>query len=240
MSGSLAARVLTTVSGGPLTIGISPTAGANSRSKGVRVVVVASSPMSRDLLSRAFLGEPEIDIVGVTAPEGVIRNLTSARAEVIVWDALQRKSLSALALVAEVVGSRTVLIADVWDEQLISQLASVRVAGLASLDSDFKTLVEAVHSVANGQCSYSPDVTPALMKYLRRDLEGHEREVALTDRERDVARLLGEGATNKAIASELHLAIHTVKNHVHALLTKLNVRNRAEAAVAIRTRHIVT
>ncbi|MDA5092813.1 response regulator transcription factor [Aliiroseovarius sp. KMU-50] len=53
----------------------------------------------------------------------------------------------------------------------------------------------------------------------------------LTDREREVLALVSEGKPNKTIASELDLSEHTIKLHIHHVITKLGVRNRTEAAI---------
>jgi len=54
--------------------------------------------------------------------------------------------------------------------------------------------------------------------------------VRLTNRERQVVGLLGEGLSNKEIATRLHIAVHTVKSHVHNVLEKLALRSRLEVA----------
>jgi len=54
--------------------------------------------------------------------------------------------------------------------------------------------------------------------------------VRLTNRERQVVDLLGEGLSNKEIATRLHIAVHTVKSHVHNVLEKLALRSRLEVA----------
>jgi DNA-binding NarL/FixJ family response regulator len=57
----------------------------------------------------------------------------------------------------------------------------------------------------------------------------------LTERERQVIDLIGEGLSNKAIAARLHVAIHTVKSHVHNVLEKLALRTRLEVAAFTRS-----
>ena len=58
----------------------------------------------------------------------------------------------------------------------------------------------------------------------------------LTRREREIVRLIGDGLTNKQIASALHIELATVKNHVHNILEKLRVGNRTEAVNVARAR----
>ena len=55
--------------------------------------------------------------------------------------------------------------------------------------------------------------------------------LALTNREREVLRLLVDGATNRAIAGKLSVSIETVKSHVHHIMQKLQVKDRTQAAV---------
>jgi DNA-binding NarL/FixJ family response regulator len=62
---------------------------------------------------------------------------------------------------------------------------------------------------------------------------GWRRPVArLTRREREVASLIANGLANKEIARRLHIATHTVKSHVHSILTKLALRTRLQLAAA--------
>jgi DNA-binding NarL/FixJ family response regulator len=61
------------------------------------------------------------------------------------------------------------------------------------------------------------------------------KELVLTAREAQILRMLELGRSNRDIAAQLAIAVHTVKNHVHSLLTKLGVSSRAEAAALSRT-----
>jgi two-component system response regulator DevR len=95
-------------------------------------------------------------------------------------------------------------------------------------------LVSAVRTVAAGQSLLDPSATARLMARLR---QGQEPEPApdalpgLTDREREILALIGEGLTNRQIGQRLFLAEKTVKNHISRLLAKLGVERRIQAAV---------
>ncbi|MFC8711986.1 response regulator [Streptomyces sp. NPDC057197] len=93
-------------------------------------------------------------------------------------------------------------------------------------------LVSAVRTVARGQSLLDPSATARLMARLR----GGPREEpdalpGLTDREREILALIGEGLTNRQIGQRLYLAEKTVKNHISRLLAKLGVERRVQAAV---------
>ncbi|WAX76466.1 response regulator [Streptomyces sp. KMM 9044] len=95
-------------------------------------------------------------------------------------------------------------------------------------------LVTAVRTVASGQSLLDPSATTRLMARLRQEKEPEkEQEVlpGLTEREREILALIGEGLTNRQIGQRLYLAEKTVKNHISRLLAKLGVERRIQAAV---------
>ncbi|MDT3725881.1 response regulator transcription factor [Streptomyces sp. DSM 41972] len=96
-------------------------------------------------------------------------------------------------------------------------------------------LVEAVRTVAGGQSLLDPSATTKLMERLRGGprKEQEEQDVlpGLTEREREILELIGEGLTNRQIGRRLYLAEKTVKNHISRLLAKLGVERRIQAAV---------
>jgi DNA-binding NarL/FixJ family response regulator len=90
-----------------------------------------------------------------------------------------------------------------------------------------------VRTVARGQSLLDPSATTRLMARLRGGQEKQEPEAlpGLTDREREILALIGEGLTNRQIGRRLYLAEKTVKNHISRLLAKLGVERRVQAAV---------
>jgi DNA-binding NarL/FixJ family response regulator len=93
-------------------------------------------------------------------------------------------------------------------------------------------LVSAVRTVASGQSMLDPGATTRLMARLRGDAAPRTSELPqLTDREREILALIGEGLTNRQIGQRLYLAEKTVKNHISRLLAKLGVERRVQAAV---------
>ncbi len=106
--------------------------------------------------------------------------------------------------------------------------------GFLLADASFLDLLDTVESVALGDFPCSPGVVTlawhrvaALAEEERRqqDLQG----VVLTRREKEILELIAEGLRNKEIAARLHLSLATVKNHVHRILGKLEVKGRHQA-----------
>jgi len=94
-------------------------------------------------------------------------------------------------------------------------------------------LVDAIRQVAAGQSLLDPSLTQKVLERLRRGSEEDERLAALSDQERRILELIGEGMTNRQIGEHMHLAEKTVKNYVSSLLAKLGMERRTQAAAFV-------
>jgi DNA-binding NarL/FixJ family response regulator len=108
-------------------------------------------------------------------------------------------------------------------------------AGFVLKDASAEDLIAAVRAVAAGAAWFDPAVAPRVLEDYRRRVAPIGREAArlehLTERERDVLRLMARGATNQEIAATLYVAEATVKTHVGSIFGKLGVRDRPAAIV---------
>ncbi|MEO3789553.1 response regulator transcription factor [Nonomuraea sp. B10E15] len=91
-------------------------------------------------------------------------------------------------------------------------------------------LVGAVRTVASGQSLLDPQTTAAMLQRLREQAARKDPLAELTEQERHILDLIGEGLTNRQIGERLFLAEKTVKNYVSNLLSKLNMQRRTQAA----------
>ena len=95
-------------------------------------------------------------------------------------------------------------------------------------------LIEAVHSAMKGGLTLHDEVAAKVMpRLLQKDkiAEKPLPSIELTDRETLITKLVGEGKTNKEIASELYLSVGTVKNHITNILQKIGLRDRTQLAI---------
>ena len=91
-------------------------------------------------------------------------------------------------------------------------------------------LLENLRTVAAGRSLLDPSVTSRVLQRLREGNEREERLGKLTEQERKILELIGQGLTNRQIAEEIHLAEKTVKNYVSNMLAKLGMERRTQAA----------
>jgi two-component system, NarL family, response regulator DevR len=120
------------------------------------------------------------------------------------------------------------------DEEALLDSIMAGASGYVLKQIQGSDLVSAVRTVAAGQSLLDPSATTRLMARLRQSQEPEPEPEALpglTDREREILALIGEGLTNRQIGRRLFLAEKTVKNHISRLLAKLGVERRIQAAV---------
>jgi DNA-binding NarL/FixJ family response regulator len=124
------------------------------------------------------------------------------------------------------------------DEQVMSALRA-GAAGFLVKDTPPAEIISAVRVVASGDAIVSPSVTRTLLSHLGdaqasdRRRAAAQRLGALTEREREVAAVIGSGASNAEVAAALFMSEATVKAHVSRLLTKLDVTNRVQIAIMV-------
>jgi two-component system, NarL family, response regulator LiaR len=187
--------------------------------EGLRVVLNASPTIS--VIGLAFDGQQALEQVERLQPDLVLMDL-----QMPVMNGVQATRTLGMRFPALPVLVLTTYDNDEW------VLDAVRAGARGYLLKDISRdeLVAAIEGVVAGQAPLDPAVAPRLLAFVR-DGPAPTRELLaqLTPREQDVLRLLAHGLTNAAIADRLHLAEGTVRNHVSAILGKLQVDDRAQA-----------
>jgi DNA-binding NarL/FixJ family response regulator len=117
------------------------------------------------------------------------------------------------------------------DDEALFQAIMAGAAGYVLKQIRASDLVDAVRRVAAGQSLLDPAVTARVLDRLRRGPDEDELIARLSPQERQVLVLLADGCTNRQIADQLNLAEKTIKNYVTAVLSKMGMARRTEAAV---------
>lgn len=122
-------------------------------------------------------------------------------------------------------------------ESEIVSCAEAGVAGLHMRTESFDHLLTLTRSSGDGRAQCSPEVSSILLRRVYAFAAQANPDATtdvLTRREIEILELIEQGLTNQQIASRLSLTLHTIKNHVHNLLSKLGVASRAEAVTVFR------
>lgn len=121
------------------------------------------------------------------------------------------------------------------DEEALFNAVMAGASGYVLKQIKGTDLVSAIRTVASGQSLLDPRSTQRMLDRLRRDADRADPLSGLTDHERRILELIGEGLTNRQIGERLYLAEKTVKNHVSTVFAKLGMQRRTQvAALAAR------
>lgn len=141
-------------------------------------------------------------------------------------------------LLSKLPALRCLILTSFEDDQAMLDAILAGASGYVVKDIKGLDLTRAVHDVGSGKSLLDNRAAAALMAKLRTDAADKNGPFEeLTDQERVLLGLLGEGLTNRQIAARMFLAEKTVKNYVSRLLSKLGVERRTQAAILVTKMH---
>ena len=205
----------------------------------IRVAIASGIRLYCEGLAETLGRSGPLEIVGTAHDLGALADLVRrAQPDVLVIDVGLPNSLRVVrSLVSAHPRLKVVGLAVSQNEDEVIACAEAGISGYVPPDASLTDLVDSVASVMRGELNCPPRISQGLLQRVRSlawERPASDVGQRLTRRELEVARLLEAGLTNKEIAAELRIGLSTVKNHVHAILDKLGVKRRGEAAARIR------
>ena len=203
----------------------------------VRVLLVDDQELVRSGLTRILRRRDGFEVVGECADgDEVPAALAAHEPDVVVMD-LRMPRVDGIAATTRLRADSTappVLVLTTFDDdELLSAALRAGAAGFLLKDSSAEDLSRAVHAVARGDSWLDPAVTARVLSRYRQAPEPRATDAldVLTERELEVLRAMGAGASNHEIAEQLVISELTVKSHIGRIFTKLDLRDRAAAIV---------
>lgn len=198
----------------------------------IRILLVDDHPMVRRGL-RMFLDlDPDLEVIGEAGDGKQALELIEALSPQVVLMDLMMPEMGGI----EAIGHchrlfpevEVIALTSVLEDRSVVSAVKEGAAGYLLKTTEADELCQAIKAAAEGKIQLSPEASKRLMKALQTTPPTTSE---LTEREDQVLRLLAQGASNKEIGDTLSVTEKTVKTHVSAILTKLGLKSRTQAAV---------
>lgn len=178
------------------------------------LAVVGEASSKAEALHRMPAARPDVAVLDVRLPDGsgveVCREIRSAFPEI-----------------------RCLMLTSYADDEALFDAIMAGASGYVLKEIRGTDLVTAIRQVAAGKSLLDPVATQRVLDRIRRTDQQDDRLQGLSEQERRILTLIGEGMTNRQIGQAMHLAEKTVKNYVSSMLAKLGMERRTQAAAFV-------
>jgi DNA-binding NarL/FixJ family response regulator len=205
----------------------------------IRILIADDHPMFRFGLRALLSAESDMEVVGeATTGQEAVTLATSLKPDLILMD-INLPQLNGIEATRQIVKKNPavgILIITMFEDDTVFAALQAGARGYLLKGAEGEETLRAIRAAANGESIFSPSVAQRLTQFFARSSSPTAVEPfqELTQRERDILRLIAQGLTNTAIAERLFLSPKTVRNQVSIIFDKLHVADRAEAIIKAR------
>ena len=209
----------------------------------IRLVIADDQRLMREGLTMIFELEDEIEVVGSAANgEEALRLVEQHHPDIVLMD-IRMPHMDGIEgtrrILAVAPQTKVLMLTTFNDKELIISALEGGAKGYLLKDMPSEVIIQAIHTVNRGGVVIQSEVTKNILSELshrhraQKEVEAEERRklALLSNREREVLSLLGQGCNNREIASQLYISEGTVKNHLSSIMRKLELRDRTQAAL---------
>ena len=208
----------------------------------IRLLIADDHPMVREALLMALEEEPDMEIVGEASNGIEATKLAQERQPDVILMDLLMPGLDGLAAIGQILEvnpeAKILVVTSLDDEDKVFAAVQAGALGYFPKTALRTYLLEGIRKVADGLPYLPSGIAQKLFKEIRARRAPAKSSVdePLTSRQEEILALIGEGRTDQEIARALHLEEGTVRSHVHHILRRLGVENRAQAVTYANSR----
>jgi DNA-binding NarL/FixJ family response regulator len=208
----------------------------------ISVMIVDDQALIRAAVSELVSHEPGLTVAGDAANgREAIEKARALRPDIILMDVRMPvmdgiQATEAICGDPDLAGTRIVILTTFEEDAYVLQALRAGASGFIGKGTETADLMHAIRTVHAGEALLSPRATRALIDRYVAPAETLELEVpselqSLTDREREILLLVGQGRSNNELATELYISPQTAKTHVNRIMQKLSVHDRAQLVI---------
>ncbi|MFP7169774.1 response regulator transcription factor [Terribacillus sp. 7520-G] len=202
----------------------------------IKVLFVDDHEMVRIGVSAYLSTQADIEVIGeADNGEEAVRLALELKPDIILMDLVMDR-MDGIEATRQIVTAwpeaKVIVVTSFLDDDKVYPALEAGAASYLLKTSKATEIAKAIRSTYNGNAVFEPEVTNKVMARMRQPQAPALHET-LTAREREVLLLIAKGRSNQEIASELFIALKTVKVHVSNILSKLEVQDRTQAAIYV-------
>ncbi len=201
----------------------------------IRIVIADDHAIVREGLEAILSAQPDMTLVGIaTNGAEVVALAEDLKPDVILMDLVMPK-LDGLAAIQSIRAAnpdaRILVLTSFADDERVFPAIKAGAMGYLLKDTPREGLLQAIHEVAQGQVSLHPTIARRMMREINQPSDRPFTPEALTERELETLRLIARGLSNQEMAVVMGIHENTVAKYVSAVLAKLHLPNRTQAAL---------
>jgi DNA-binding NarL/FixJ family response regulator len=203
----------------------------------IRVFLLDDHEIVRRGLADLIGLQGDMEVVGEAGTaEEALRRIPAAQPDVAVLD-VRLPDGSGVEVCREVRSSQPavscLMLTSYADDEALFNAIMAGASGYVLKEIRGNDLIEAIRQVAGGNSLLDPGMTSKVLERLRNGSKENSELSQLSEQERTILTLIGQGMTNRQIGENMHLAEKTIKNYVSGLLAKLGMERRTQAAAYV-------
>jgi len=212
--------------------------------KPIRVLIADDHALFREGVHAILKSVPDIEIVGEAGTGQEALTLASNLTPDVILMDIQMPDLNGVEATQRILKSQPeagiIIVTMLEDDDSLFSAMRAGARGYVLKGADKAEMLKSIRAVAEGEALFGPAIAARLLNFFHDKPSQPKSESPsppfpeLTDREREILACIARGDTNSEIAEQLTISLKTVRNHVSSIFNKLQVTNRAQAALRAR------
>lgn len=206
----------------------------------IRVLIADDHTLLRDGLKSLLLSVDDVSVIGeASTGQETVDFAIETQPDIVLMD-IQMPGINGIEATRQILHQAphigVIMLTMFEDDDSVFAAMRAGARGYVLKGADQSVMLRAIRSVANGESLFSPEIARRLMSFFGNLKPDSRADVfpELTEREREILHHIASGHTNADIAQELVISLKTVRNHVSNIFNKLQVADRAQAALRAR------